>query len=328
VSNEPAEFYRRYHTRSDPSAHTIFHEDWWLEAASNGAWDRVEIGEGSSVRAVLPFLRERYYGAVRLTMPPYTRTLGPSFSLPDSKSVTRIDAMRSLTKQLIEHLPRFHLFRQILPPEAQDKAFAFTLNGWHSNLEYTFRITNTTSPDDIWKGMSQKTRNLVRTSRKRFEVKQHGGIGNLVALSRAQFAAKRVRNTHRYSDMTRIFEAALVRDQAVILSAFNDKRQEVAAVALVWDQDVLYLWNTARDPTISGSGALSLLIWETYKLAQARGLVMDFDGFATPATGRFLASFGATPIIRPIITYENIWSSTFSLLKYLRNRSRSRPTTS
>src|SRR3569832_1724176 len=87
----------------------VFSEEWWLEAASGGAWEQVEVGDRCGAHAILPFMRERRYGAVRLSMPPYTRTLGPIFSLPPCKPVTRLDSMRSLAADLLDRLPRFDL---------------------------------------------------------------------------------------------------------------------------------------------------------------------------------------------------------------------------
>jgi hypothetical protein len=307
-----------------PGARVIFSEEWWLDAASDGRWEQVEAGDRCGPHAVLPFVRERRFGATRLVMPLYTRTLGPIFSLPPSKPVTRLDNMRALAGDLIGRLPRFNLFLQTLSPEAEDTALAFALNGWRTETEYSFRIPATVPGEDAWAAMSQKTRNLIRTSERRFAVEWHGDVGRLVALSRRRFAAERTTDLHRYSIMTRTFEAALVRGCAAVASALNDRRQEVAAVAVVWDAGTLYFWNTARDVEASGSGALSLLVWEVCKAARARGLAMDFDGFASPAAGRFIAAFGGIPVPRPVVVEKGIWSSTISLVGSLTSRATKR----
>ena len=309
-------------SRAQEKVPTIFQEEWWLDAASGGRWERVDVGVGSGARAWLPFTRERIHGAVQLAMPPYTRTLGPSFSMPPSKPVTRIDSMRSLVGEMIRRLPRHDLFRQVLPPGAHEEALAFALNGWTVGTEYTFCIGAATSPHEPWGAMSQKTRNLVRTAGRYYEVEWHREIGRLVALSRSQLEAKRATNHHRYAAMSRAFEAARARGCAAVASALDDRRREAAAVALVWDANAVYLWNTARNPAESGSGALSLLVWEACKMAHARGLTMDLDGFASPAAGRFVASFGGTPTPRPVVTRKGVRSSVISLVGDLRRLAR------
>jgi hypothetical protein len=290
------------------SARCLFQEEWWLEAASGGAWERVEAGHASGAHAVLPFVRERVHGVLRIGMPPYTRTLGPVFTLPPSKPVTRAENMRALVGELAGRLPRHDLFEQMLAPGAEHAALAFVLNGFAARTQYTFRIAPDVPPERSWDALCQKTRNLVRTASRRFRVDRHAEIGRFVALSRAQIAAGGKADRHRYAAMARAFDAAQARGQAAVLSAMEDDRQ-AASVALVWDGEAAYLWNTARDPGLAGSGALSLLVWEACRLAAARGLAMDMDAFGTPAAGRFVAAFGGEPVPRPVIVRRGILSS-------------------
>ena len=53
-------------------------------------------------------------------------------------------------------------------------------------------------------------------------------------------------------------------------------------------------------------------------MAHARGLTMDLDGFASPAVGRFVASFGGTPVPRPVVIQKGVRSSAISLVGDLR----------
>ena len=268
----------------------------------------VRHGHGSGAHAVLPFMRERKQGVLRIGMPPYTRTLGPVFTLPPSKPVTSAENMRALVGELSGRLPRHDLFEQMLAPGAERAALAFVLNGFDVRTQYTFRIAPDVPPEQSWQGLCQKTRNLVRAAGRRFRVDRHAEIGRFVALSRAQIAAGGTADRHRYDAMAHAFDAAQARGQAAVLSAMEGDRQ-AASVALVWDAEAVYLWNTARDPRLAGSGALSLLVWEACRLAAARGLAMDLDAFGTPAAGRFVASFGGEPMPRPVVVRRGIFSS-------------------
>lgn len=294
-------------------APTIFHEDWWLNAASSGQWERVEVNQANSW-ASLSFIREQKFGASYLSMPPYTRTLGPVLSIPPSKPVTRAERMCSLMRELAGILPTYNVLAHKLPPGSEHIALACVLNGWACRTEFTFRIHPAECSHQSWDRMSQKTRNSIRSAQRRFEVEWHNDIVRLIALSLQEIESRGMVNRHRYTQLESSFSAALARGQAAALSAIKNG-QDAAVVALVWDEEALYLWNTARHPTLAGAGALSLLIWEACKLAHERRLVMDFDGFGSLPSARFLRSFGGEPAPRPVISRVNAWLSTLLLLR-------------
>ena len=56
---------------------TLFHEDWWLNAATGRRWDIVTVERDGVVVASMPFVLRNRFALRFLTMPPYTRTLGP-----------------------------------------------------------------------------------------------------------------------------------------------------------------------------------------------------------------------------------------------------------
>src|ERR1700744_4662080 len=61
---------------------TIFHEPWWLSAASDGAYEEVVVSSDNKIVGRLPYLRLRKFGwQTALVMPAMTHVLGPSLSL-------------------------------------------------------------------------------------------------------------------------------------------------------------------------------------------------------------------------------------------------------
>jgi hypothetical protein len=299
-----------------PACRSIFHEAWWLDAASNAQWAEVRVTWDRQTVAVLPFVVCRRYGLTRITMPPYARVLGPRLALPPAKPVQRLAQLRNVMRALQDRLPDHDWFVQTLPPDAEDAA-GFALNGWHVEASFTFRSPPSISAADAWQSMDAKTRNQVRQAGQRLPIERHGDADRFIALLRRQYDGRRNAHAHDYPALARILSAALARERAAILAALDDAGRDAASAALLWDEDSLYFWVSARDPERSGGSALSLLVWEATKLAKQHGLTMDFDGFATPAGGCFMAGFGGAPVVRPVVIRRTLRGSALLALRDL-----------
>ena len=297
---------------------TIFHEPWWLDAATPD-WQQAEVAWDGTVVGWLPFAVARRYGSARLEMPPYARVLGPVLNLPSSKPVTRFANVRSVIAGLIARLPQHDSFMQVLPP-GSEQGVAFVLNGWTVEENFTFRVAPTVAPEAVLEGMGQKTRNVLRAARSRMVVEQHGDLDRYIALSQRQFRQQGRANRHRYDVLSRVFAACVARDRSTILTARCEDSRDAASAVLLWDDETLYFWTAARDLEAAGNGAYSLVIWEALCLALERGLTFDFDGFASPASGIFLASFGGVPMVRPRIVHQSFLPRVYTLAKEMSRR--------
>ena len=301
-----------------PASATIFHEEWWLDAACPGRWGRAEIAWDGKRVGCLPYAIERRHGTTRLVMPKYTRVLGPVLTLPPSKPVTWNANACAVVADLVGHLPRHDSFKQYLAPEA-GTAFAFLQQGWTVAHSYTFQFARGTDAAVAWADMDQKTRNVVRGARKRLVVEQHADLGRFVTLARKQFARQGQRDGHDYAALERLAGASLDHERAVILAA-RDGVKDAASAILLWDAATLYLWNAARDVEIAGNAAFSFLVWEALSFALGRGLTFDFDGFASPSSAAFLLSFGGEPKVRPVILRRGIVTKAYEAAKDIGGR--------
>ena len=301
-----------------PTSGTIFHEEWWLEAACPGAWGCAEVAWDGRVVGRLPYAIERRHGTTRLAMPKYARVLGPMLALPPSKSVTWRANACAVIAGLVTRLPRHDSFKQHLAPEA-GTALAFLLQGWTVEHSYTFQFARGTDTAVAWERMDQKTRNVVRGARKRMAIEQHADLDRFMALARRQFAQQGRRDDHDYVTLRRLAGICLDRQRALILTA-NDGVRDVASAILLWDAGTLYLWNAARDVEAAGNAAFSFLVWEALCLALGRGLTFDFDGFASPTSAAFLLSFGGEPQVRPVILRRGVVTRAYEAAKEMGGR--------
>src|SRR5262249_26373330 len=75
---------------SSPYLDSLFHQHWWLNAVSNGAFEEAQVTAGTEVVGRLPFVVTRKLGFTQLGMPPYTHVLGPIVTPGSGKFQTQL----------------------------------------------------------------------------------------------------------------------------------------------------------------------------------------------------------------------------------------------
>ena len=286
--------------RTEPeSQRSIFQEAWWVEAAAGAALEWAEVRWGGQVVASLPFIRERKFGFLLLEMPPYTRTMGPILLLPESKPARRLRNMHDAIRDLIGALPRHDRYQAMLGPE-DPTAFSLALGGCSLGQNFTFRMPAVWDVDRHWAEMDQKTRNLIRTAGKALEMRQDAGLEAVLELSERERGPK---DRSDFSTLRRLAEAASRRGQMATLTAHGESGQAVAAATVIWDQRVMYFWQSIRDSSVQRSGANSLLVWEAMQMAQRKGLIFDIDGYHSLPAARFVSRFGMEPKVRTSVLH-------------------------
>ncbi|WP_282799571.1 GNAT family N-acetyltransferase [Bombella apis] len=277
---------------------SIFHQEWWLATASRQAVSFIDVEMGGRVVSRFPFVMKKRLGSPVIRMPKYTRTLGPDFALPPSKTFRQEQNIRHVVDRTLASLPKYHGVHFYLDPD-NASSFAFRLAGFRVYQDFTFRIMPEKTLDMAWQDCDQKTRNLIRTADKKLTVQQSGDVAPFIDLVRQELP----QNHHDYALLEDLFTEARNRDQAMALYA-HDGGVPVSAALLVWDDRVLYYWQAVRVRRSRVPGMNMLLIWKAIEEAKRRNLIFDFDGFGSVRTAKMLASFGQKPVIRPEIRFE------------------------
>ncbi len=279
--------------------HSIFQEAWWLEAAAGAALERAEVRWGGEIVASLPFIRQRVMGFTLLEMPPYTRTLGPILTLPASKPARRLRNMHDAIRELIEAMPPHDRYQSMLGPD-DPTAFSLALSGCSLGQNFTFRMPAVWDADRHWAELDQKTRNLIRTAGKELQIEREGEFEAVLELSERERGTK---DRSDFSTLRRLAQAAESRGQLATLTARQDGDQVIAAATVIWDERVLYFWQSIRDSRVPRSGANSLLVWEAMLLARRKELIFDIDGYHSLPAARFVSRFGMEPKVRTSVLH-------------------------
>ena len=271
------------------TAFSIYHEHWWLDVVTDGNWGEAVITENGVVVGCMPYVVERKLGFRVSRLPSLVRTLGPVISPLADETGPQLLRRVDIATALINKLPRFELFDQMFDPRIEDAAM-FALQGFSVGHGYTMQLPQGRTEDEIWDGVTFKTRNHIRKAAKTLEVATLLEPDEFCRFYNQNLGAKP--NHHGVARMRRLVDEILARDAGTLMGSRTADGTLTAAVCIVWDRAAARYLLATRRVDISGGGATMLLIWEAIRLACRRGIGFDFDGVNSPAMLEFLAAFG------------------------------------
>lgn len=285
---------------------TLFHEYWWLNAASKGTWDCATVERDGTIVAWLPFVARTRFGLRFITMPPYTRTLGPLWPTLPVKSARQLSAQVELLQALLNEIPRYDRFELTLPPDS-DLVLPFVACSYTVHHTFTHVWDGTPPASQLLQDMQDHTRRKIRSAGSKLFVQRHTDVDRFIRMSVRQRGEAGSSNIHRFDVVSAIFQACLHRKQTIVLSAVDGDGNDVAISVLVWGRGTLYYWLTARDPDRAGPAANSFLLWEALRFADELGVTFDADGVYSPHSVVFYSRFGLTPKVRPVVSHSSTW---------------------
>jgi hypothetical protein len=286
---------------------SLFHENWWLEAVTGGRFSVVEATQGDYHAGRFPFVMTRRKGFRILDMPDFTHLLGPLVNSSDGKPQTRLMNRLSTVGALIDKLPSFDFFRQVIDPTldyglAVIDGLAFQTRGFQLGHQYSFQIDCRSDLDALLAGMHFKVRQHIRRAEEKRAVETVDDPKKFVT-----FYMDNLRKTNRtsYFQFDRfpvLFSECRARNCGEILAAVQSDGAPVAMTFLVWDDQKMYYLMSTRDTAMHDNGSANLLVWSAMKRAHERGLLFDLDGVSSEGMARFLSGFGGVVTTRLVIT--------------------------
>lgn len=285
----------------------LFHEYWWLEAVTGGHFSEVEVTQGDFLAGRLPFVMTRQKGLRILGMPDFTHLLGPVVNSSDGKPQTRIANRLSTVGSLVEQLPPFDFFKQVIDPTVDDglaliDGLAFQSQGFQVGHQYSFRIDCRTELDTLLADMHFKVRQHIRRAEEQRTVEAVDDPQKFVSFYVKNLTKTNRRSYMRFDRFPALFSECRTRNCGVILAAVQPGGVPAAMTFLVWDAQNMYYLMSTRDTEVRDNGSANLLVWSAMKRAQELGLVFDLDGVSNVGMARFLSGFGGAIKTRLVIT--------------------------
>jgi Acetyltransferase (GNAT) domain len=299
---------------------SLFHEPWWLSAATGGHFEEVVVKQGNDLVGRLPFVMKRRGPFYRVQMPSFTHMLGPVVEAGDGKPQTRLQRRISITHSLLDQLPRYSEFHQHLDPSLDDglaiaDGLAFQECKFEVMHQYNFEVNCRKSLTDLSAGLNLKTRQHIRRAEKEYSVRSVDDPRSFI-----DFYLKNVHTWGRksrieFEHFSALFAESRAHESGVILGAFDHTDAPVAMTYLVWGHGIMYYLLSTRSFDMADSGAVSLLIWCAMKQAHEMGLVLDLDGVYSSGSARFLSNFGGHMKTRFLIRRARILYGTLQYIK-------------
>jgi hypothetical protein len=289
----------------------LFHEPWWLAAVTGGCYEEVVVEQGGHVVGRLPYVTSRR-GPFRVArMPQFTHVLGPLVNTGVGKPQTRLNHRLSITRGLIDQLPRLALFEQHIDPSADEgfasaDGLAFQDRGFIVSPQYTFEIDCLKHVDALWDAMHFKTRQHIRRAGEKYSIRSIEDPAMFADVYVRNLRAKGRASRIDFDYFPKLFAECRARGCGEILGAFAPDGSPVSMVYLVWSATKMYYLLSTRGPDPEDNGSVNLLLWSAMKRANERGLMFDLDGVYTSGSARFLSGFGGRIRTRLLVRRGNV----------------------
>ena len=280
-----------------PAHASIFHNPWWLDAATDGKWQLITTGPTSGFIASMPMFTRSFLGQGYIGMPPLTRTLGPTFARVSAGAKLSDRVRFRLLSQLINKLPDVIGFRQRFDPECDD-LLAFQISGFSIGVGYTYRYANCSDTGAIWEGMRDKTRNAIRRSQDHLQLSRSLDVAEFVEFYETNLQRSGISMAPERERLQKILNAAVANEAGISLLCRTACGEVAAAIFVVWDDRYCHYLLSTRNERITCNGAVSLLLWDALQLAGQMNRGFDFDGFGTHGAANFVRQFGARLVPR------------------------------
>jgi hypothetical protein len=283
--------------RFDPLTPTVFHEPWWLEAATGGRYQEATLSAGGRTVARFPYILNRTLtGQTLCTLPVLTHFLGPAIDAGSGTPANRALKTAGILRELLARMPRSNGFYQKLHRETND-TLVFQEQAYSTAVQFTYEIDP--QPELVmWSALRDKTRNAIRRAEPLYVIADMPDPHRFAALYQSHLAGRGVAN--HYPRIEAVCAAALAHGRGRILAAHDRTGSPVAAIFYAWDaRTAYYVFTTRHD--LAGNGAVSLLLWRAILDSTARGLMFDFDGVAEPGSRVFYTGFGGRVAPRYIV---------------------------
>lgn len=228
-------------------------------------------------------------------MPNLTHFLGPG--IDDGKGAECNKALKrnSITRQLIERLPKTSGFYQKVHRDVGD-VVAFQQSDFKSSVEFTYEIAPA-QQSSLWLDLRDKTRNVIRRASEKLEVTNRVDTKEFIDFYNSNLKEHNAINTYDYASSIKVCEEAIDRRRGCCLAIRSASGDLSAAIFYIWDDRSAYYFMSTRNHS-SHNGAISLLIWNAILDASARGLIFDFDGLGTNGSNLFYIGFGGRVVPR------------------------------
>lgn len=292
----------------------IFEQPWWLDAVAPGRWKSIEICQDGNIIGRLPYVESKRAGFNVIGMPPCTQTLGPWIKCKVSNKVKLYAQLKNVIFQILDKIPN-NANVDLYLDSSLKYVLPFRWKGYRYEPQFSYRFSDLSNPDDIFKGIKDSRKSVIRKAEKELIVKDNASIDILMEMQNKTFKRQGRKNPIPFEVLRRIDDACLEHNARFLLTAEDKEGNIHSASYFVYDKNVCYYIMSGADPDYRNSGAGSLLIWEGIKRASRLSSAFDFEGSNIEDIETNFRSFGSDFIVHYRVFRLNLFLTLVDYIK-------------
>lgn len=268
---------------------------WWLDATCGGSgWDVSLWLKNDRIVGALPFRRNKKWGMNQLNMPPLTPFIEPWMYVSSEKPSERFSQEREILCKLVSEIPQSSKSLHRIHPSISN-VLPFYWAGYSLSIAYTYQILDLHDLEAVWNGFRSSARREIRKAEDRFRltVRECDSFTEFYKTYSKTFERQNLQPKIEFSLFNRVYQACVRENSCTLLKAMDSDNQIHAVVFLLHDSQSTYYLAGGGDPKLRNSGAASLVIWHSIKIASNKSMVFDFEGSMIKPIEKYFSSFGA-----------------------------------
>jgi Acetyltransferase (GNAT) domain len=293
---------------------TIFHKSDWLKTCAGSLGKKFKIFgcfQNDLLVGGCSLFTEHKWGLVSVansncSMTPYG---GFVLSPPPGEGVHKNESFYGqIIGDLIREInkERYFVINILNSPDLYDIR-PFTLNGWKSDVNYTYSID---LDDDLESHADHLVKkNIRKAERNNISIKQSSDISAYYALLCETYARKNLTPPCSESFITDLFSFVRGQDSGEMVVAKTPEDEIACAEIVLWDKRQAYAWSAVSDARANSSGAPTLLRFNDLKRMKDKGIhKMNMMTGNVPELSQFTAHFNPALLPYYHLQYKVAWN--------------------
>lgn len=271
---------------------SVFEQPWWLDVVAANTWKEIIVEEEGEVVARWPIIEERK----AIVMPELNQTLGFWISEKIVKSDTCYNKRKKIINLLLDNLPT-NKDIDIKLDSNVDYFLPFYWRHFEILPRISYRYDDLSNLNILYSKTSTIVKDNIKRAKNKVTIKSIDDIEILLMLLDQTFYRQNAKNPYRKDLIRKIYHKCKEHDACYLLYAIDKNGIARSGNLVVYDKNVCYNLLSGTDPTYRSSGAQTLLVWESIKLASKVSKSFDFEGSMVEGIENFLRQFGGTPVV-------------------------------
>jgi lipid II:glycine glycyltransferase (peptidoglycan interpeptide bridge formation enzyme) len=253
---------------------SVFATDWWLNAVcGNENWNAIISKKNNSGFA---FHQKNKF---------FQNAILPSILTPYQPFI-------NFDEEIIASISKYNFVELFC--KNYTEADLLLLKKYQFDISYkSNRYLDCSNLDVVYSNFKPTLKRQIKKAEETLTIVENGNLNDLFDVCNQVFARQNIALPYTFEQLKSVDDAASINKSRFFLIAYNADNKPCAAIYVVFDQQYCYYLIGGIATEFKNTGAMSLLIWQAIKFANANHLIFDFCGSTIPSIDKFFSTFNA-----------------------------------